>query len=133
MLSVSITRRNISTGRELDLYQEVAGSIPASGSKIQMEALIMAVLGGWNIDEMKGCNLPQKAQSAFTAVTGGLVGADYQPVLYVGSQVVNGVNYCILAKQTIITATPEYRLVKVIVNVSPNGTPSLVSISGIAL
>ena len=93
----------------------------------------MATLGGWNIDEMKGCNLPQKAQSAFTAVTGGLVGADYQPVLYVGSQVVNGVNYCILAKQTIITATPEYRLVKVIVNVSPSGTPSLVSISGIAL
>ena len=44
----------------------------------------MAVLGGWNIDEMKGVNLPQKAQSAFTAVTGSLVGADYQPVLYVG-------------------------------------------------
>ena len=93
----------------------------------------MATLGGWNIDEMKGCNLPQKAQSAFTAVTGGINGSDYQPLLYVGSQIVNGVNYCILAKQTIITATPEYRLVKVIVNVASNGTPSLVSISGIAL
>ena len=56
---------------------------------------IMASLGAWNIDEMKGCNLPQKAQSAFTAVTGGMVGADYQPVLYVGSQLVNGTNYCI--------------------------------------
>lgn len=93
----------------------------------------MATLGGWNIDEMKGCNLPQKAQSAFVAVTSDLEGADYQPVLYVGSQVVNGVNYCILAKQTIITANPEYRLVKVIVNVSSNGTPSLVSISRIGI
>ena len=93
----------------------------------------MATLGGWNIDEMKGVNLPQKVQSAFTAVTGGLVGADYEPVLYVGSQVVNGTNYCILAKQTIITATPEVRLVKMIINVATNGTASLVSLSGIAI
>ena len=93
----------------------------------------MALLGSWNIDEMKGCNLPQKAQSAFTAVTGGLVGADYQPVLYVGSQLVNGTNYCILALQTIITANPEKRLVKVIINVAPNGVASLVSVSGIEI
>lgn len=93
----------------------------------------MATLGGWNIDEMKGVNLPQKVQSAFTAVTGELVGADYEPVLYVGSQVVNGTNYCVLAKQTIITATPEHRLVKMIINVDTKGTAKLVSVSGIAL
>ena len=93
----------------------------------------MAVLGGWNIDEMKGVNLPQKAQSAFTAVTSELVGADYMPVLYVGSQVVNGMNYCVLAKQTIITSTPENRLVKMIINVDTKGVASLVSVSGIAI
>ena len=93
----------------------------------------MAILGGWNIDEMKGCNLPQKVQSAFTAVTSELVGADYMPVLYVGSQVVNGMNYCVLAKQTIITATPENRLVKMIINVDTKGVASLVSVSGIAI
>ena len=93
----------------------------------------MAVLGGWNIDEMKSVNLPQKAQSAFTAVTGGLVGAEYMPVLYVGSQLVNGTNYCILALQTLVTQNPEKRLVKMIVNVSANGTASLVSVSGVAL
>lgn len=93
----------------------------------------MALLGSWDISEMKGCNLPQRAQSAFTAVTGGLVGADYQPVLYVGSQVVNGTNYCILALQRIITATPEQRLVKIVINVDTKGTASLVSVSGIAL
>ena len=93
----------------------------------------MAVLGGWNIDEMKSVNLPQKAQSAFTAVTGGLVGAEYMPVLYVGSQLVNGTNYCILALQTIITGTPEKRLVKMIINVSSNGSASIVSVSGVGL
>ena len=93
----------------------------------------MAVLGGWNIDEMKSVNLPQKAQSAFTTVTGGLVGAEYMPVLYVGSQAVNGMNYCILAIQTLVTQTPEKRLVKMIVNVSANGTASLVSVSGVSI
>ena len=99
----------------------------------------MAILGGWNIDEMKSVNLPQKAASAFTAVTGGLMGADYMPVLYVGTQQVNGTNYCILAVQTLTTAEPEKRLVKMIINVDTKGaasgaaSASLVSVSGIAL
>ena len=93
----------------------------------------MAVLGGWNIDEMKGVNLPQKAQSAFTAVTGGLVGADYTPVLYVGSQLVNGTNHCILAVQRLVVPESESRLVKMIINVDTKGTARLVSVSGIAL
>ena len=93
----------------------------------------MATLGGWNIDEMKTCNLPQKAASAFAAIAGGLVGAEYQPVLYVGSQVVNGTNYCILAVQTLITQNAEKRLVKMVINVSSSGAISLVSESGIAI
>lgn len=93
----------------------------------------MEKLGRWNIDEMKVCNLPQKVQSAFTAVTSGLDGADYMPVLYVGSQVVNGMNYCVLACQTMMTANFDKNLSKVIINVSPDGTPSLVSISKIVL
>ena len=93
----------------------------------------MSVLGGWNIDEMKGCNLPQKAASAFTAVTGELVGAEYQPVLYVGSQLVNGTNYCIFAIQKIVVPKSEQRLVKMIINVASDGAASLVSVSGVAL
>lgn len=93
----------------------------------------MASLGAWNIDEIKGVNLPQKAQSAFTAVTGGMVGADYQPVLYVGKQLVNGTNYCIFALQTLVTANPEKRLVKMIIHEALDGTASLLSVSGIAI
>ena len=92
----------------------------------------MASVGAWNIDDMKGCNLPQKAQLAFTAVTGGMV-ADYQPVLYVGSQLVNGTNYCIFALQTLVTAKPERRLVKMIIHEALDGEASLLSVSGVAL
>ncbi len=93
----------------------------------------MALLGGWDVSEMKGVNLPQKVQSAFTAVTARLDGQDYEPVLYVGSQVVNGTNHCILALQRLVVPGPESRLVKMIINVDTKGTARLVSVSGIAL
>ncbi len=91
------------------------------------------MFGEWNIDEIKSVNLPQKVASAFTSVTGGLVGAEYIPVLYVGKQLVNGTNYCLIAVQTIITAKPEKRLVKMVINVAEDGVASLVSVSGIAI
>lgn len=93
----------------------------------------MAVLGGWNLDEIKGCNLPQKAQSAFTAVMGDLVGADYEPIAYLGSQIVNGVNYRILCIKTPVVPNGEKSIVKVIVNDAADGTARLVSISRVAL
>ena len=91
------------------------------------------MLGGWVLENFTGVKLPQKVASGFVSVTGGLVGTEYQPVLYVGKQIVNGTNHCVLAIQKLITATPEERLVKVILNESPRGEWSLGSVSGIAL
>lgn len=90
-------------------------------------------LGGWNFDEVKSANLPQKVASAFTAVTGGLVGVDYMPVAYAGSQVVNGINHCIIALQTIVVPDAEKRLVKMIINIDTDGKASLVSVSGLGI
>ena len=91
------------------------------------------ILGGWDLSALKACTLPQKAASAFAAVTGGLVGAEYMPVLYVGSQQVHGTNHCIIAVQTLITANPEKRLVKMVINEGTDNPGSIVSISGITL
>ncbi len=91
------------------------------------------ILSGWELDEFRGIKLPQKVASAFTAVTGELTGADYQPIVYLGKQVVNGTNYCLLALQRIITAKPEKRLVKMIINEAADGTASLVSVTGFAI
>ncbi len=91
------------------------------------------ILGGWNLDDVKGCNLPQKVQTAFTAVTSELVGADYEPIAYLGSQTVNGLNYRILALQSAVVPNAERRIVKMIINEAPDGTARLVSVSGVAL
>lgn len=91
------------------------------------------IFGGWNLDEVKSCNLPQKVQSAFTAVTGELVGADYEPVAYLGSQQVNGMNYRVLALQRLVIPNSEKRIVKMIIHEEIDGSVSLVSVSGVAL
>ena len=93
----------------------------------------MSTLGGWNLDEVKGCNLPQKVQSDFTAVTSELVGAEYEPIAYLGSQVVNGTNYRILALQKMIAQNAERKFVRMIINEAPDGSVRLVSVSGLAL
>ena len=91
------------------------------------------VLGGWNYEDVKSCKLPQKAQSAFTAVTSELTGADYMPVAYMGSQIAHGVNYRIIALQTLVIPNAEPRPVRIIINIAPDDTVSLVSIKGITL
>ena len=91
------------------------------------------ILDGWNLDEVKGCNLPQNVQSAFTGVTSELVGADYEPIAYLGSQQVNGTNYRILALMRAVAPNAEKKLVKMIINEAPDGLVRLVSVSGAAL
>ena len=91
------------------------------------------LLGGWNLDEVKGTALPQKVQSAFTAVTGDMTGADYEPIAYLGSQQVNGTNYRILAIQRLVVPSGEKRIVKMIIHEETDGSVRLVSVSGLPL
>lgn len=91
------------------------------------------MLGNWDISELRAVNLPQKVQSAFTSVTSDIVGADYQPVLYVGKQIVNGTNYCLLAVKTTVTAAPASTLVKMVIHEDLEGNAVLKSISRVAL
>ena len=61
----------------------------------------VSIMGGWNVADIQPCNLPQRVASAFTAVTEKLIGAMYEPLMYIGSQTVNGINYGVIAKQTV--------------------------------
>ena len=91
------------------------------------------VFGGWNYDEVKSCNLPQKAQSAFTAVTSELAGADYEPVAYLGSQKVNGTNYCIIALKKPVVLNGTKSVVKLIIHTGLDGAVKLEKISRITM
>ena len=74
------------------------------------------MLGQINLAQFPECRLPQKAQSAFDAVFGNMVGASYKSVLYKGDELVHGMNYYIFAEETIITNPPVRRLVLVCIN-----------------
>ena len=93
----------------------------------------MVFLGDWNLDEIKSAALPQTAQSAFTAVTSDIVGAEYQPIAYLGSQQVNGTNYRVLAIKTPVVPNGTKSFAKLIVNEGSDGTYKLVSISRVAI
>ena len=80
--------------------------------------------------KFKTAILPQVLSNAFYDVTSKLVGAKYVPVLYVGSQIVHGTNYYLLAEQTIMNATKTKHIVKMVINVNENGN-SLVEIGNV--
>ena len=77
----------------------------------------MIIFGGINVVEQQELTkMPQEAATAWDAVEE-LVGAKYKPVAYVGDQVVKGVNHVFIAEQTLMTSTPERRIVTIKVNV----------------
>ena len=67
--------------------------------------------GGWSIVEDTA--VPEEAREALTKALEELVGADYEPVALLGTQVVAGLNYCLLCKITPVVPNPvpHYALV----------------------
>lgn len=72
--------------------------------------------GSWNYEVLEACSLPEKIATGFTEVFSKLLGAEYTPVLYCGTQVVHGTNHMILCKSKIQYPEAEDRLVKVVLN-----------------
>lgn len=69
--------------------------------------------------EMNACDLPEEVATGFAKTVNSMVGAKYVPVLYVGHQIVSGMNHMILCKQTRATADAAERLVKVVLHSAP--------------
>ena len=84
-------------------------------------------------------NLPQKVATAFAALSDTLIGAEYTPIAYIGSQVVNGINHAVLAEQLVLSGKDTKNIVLMIFNEKPNDVnATLISIdriveSGMAL
>ena len=75
--------------------------------------------GGYKIKVHAGSNLPQKVASGFEKVFEGMTGATYNPIAYLGNQVVNGINHAILCEQVLTTATDDRNIVILILNEKP--------------
>lgn len=63
-------------------------------------ALAEPMVGGWQNVPHEAAELPEDAQAAFDKALEGLVGAKYVPVALMSTQVVAGMNYCILCQIT---------------------------------
>ena len=74
--------------------------------------------------------MPQRAASAWSGAIEGLVGASYKPLIFYGTQLVNGVNYYFVAEQTLITNPPVRRLVKLVIH-EKDGEYKLVNVEEI--
>lgn len=87
--------------------------------------------GGWElVDNMPVAGLPEKVATAWAEVMN-ICGADYEPVLYVGAQIVNGTNHMILCRQNLVVEGGGSHLVKVVLNCSPSEKWSVLSIETI--
>lgn len=68
-------------------------------------------VGGWTPAE--GAEMTEEAQAAFDKAMEGFVGVNYVPVALLATQLVSGMNYCILCEATVVypDAQPYYALV----------------------
>lgn len=78
--------------------------------------------GGWENVPHEAAELPEDAQAAFDKALEGLVGAEYVPVALMSTQVVAGMNYCILCQITPVVpdAVPHWALVYIYADLEGN-------------
>ena len=75
------------------------------------------MLGSIEVLEQKELTaMPQSAANAWGVAMNSLVGANYKPMAYVGTQIVKGVNHVFLAEQTMMTVHFDRHIVIVTIN-----------------
>lgn len=77
------------------------------------------MLGSWEVNVTIN-SMPEKVASAVSALSEQLIGCEYKPIAYLGSQAVNGINHAVLAEQTVLTGKDTKNVVVLIFNEKPN-------------
>lgn len=88
-------------------------------------------VGGWTIPA--DTKITDEEFAIFNKGIEGLVGVEYEPVAYLGSQLVAGTNHCFLCKATVVYpgTTPQYKLVYIYEKL--DGTEEILNIADIEL
>ncbi len=135
----TVTREPVTALKVVIVYADLNGNAEITGVKDfdlgdysmvdnQPEAA-GELVGGWTVyAEAPAVNLPAPAVTAYDKVMDGLVGADYVPLALLGSQIVSGTNYAVLARQTLVTQNPVSNMCLVFVYAPLNGDPELLNI-----
>lgn len=88
-------------------------------------------VGGWTV--YPDTTITDEERKVFDKAIEGLTGVGYEPVAYLGSQVVAGTNHCFLCKATVVYpgTTPQYKLVYIYEKL--DGTEEILNIADISL
>ena len=71
----------------------------------------MAMIGAWDFSGLQSEPLPQEVATGLAAIKeNGFVGSTIEPIKVLGKQVVNGINYAVLAKVTPTTLYAQTKL-----------------------
>ncbi len=93
----------------------------------------MGLCGGWEITEdalnYPACNLPEEVASVFSQVTKDLVGAKYEPLMYLSTQVVSGINHMILCRETLSDAEHTVKISTIVLYVPASGDPQIIAVN----
>lgn len=93
----------------------------------------MVLCGGWQITEdalaYSACNLPEDVASVFSQVTKDLEGARYEPLMYLATQVVSGINHMILCRVTLSDEEHTVKISTIILNVPVSGEPHILTVN----
>lgn len=73
------------------------------------------MFGQIELNDFDTCKMAQETASAWSALDG-IVGASYEPILYLAKQQVKGTNYFFLARQTLTTLPVIQRVVVLAIN-----------------
>ena len=71
------------------------------------------MVGKWEINVTVG-KLPERIATGLSGLS--IIGAEYEPIAYLGSQVVNGTNHAVLAEQVLTTGRDVRNIVLMIFN-----------------
>ncbi len=85
------------------------------------------IVGGWSTSDSS--EITDDVKTVFDKATKDLTGVDYQPVAYLGSQVVAGTNHAILCRANIVVpdAKPYYTIMYIYEDLEGNATIQKVS------
>lgn len=102
-------------------YTADNGSVEDNGAKA----------GGWSVNKELPNMLDDECKAYFSKAMDGLVGVDYTPVCLLGTQVVAGTNYAILAEGTPVVMDAQTNLYVITIYVDLEGNASILNICGV--
>ena len=89
------------------------------------------LVGAWESWTGNPLEIPDDVKAAFEKAMEGLVGHTYEPIAILGSQVVSGMNYCLLCKTTVVTPDAPVSYTLVYIYEALDGTAEILRIQDV--